>query len=213
MNQDELKEHIGDILEGRFSISGASDTAFFEQLIVCDDRIAKFAYKGLPDIRVVVHNLIPVMAMLRLPTKESDGKANLHLGAVGVGIDIANGNATHVVYKNKIVNEVPGMGSIKGLKIPYWDKILLIASNVQLATNLGYMAVDIAIDRNIGPVLLEINARAGLGVQIANLAPLRKRLERIQGLKVSSPEKGVRIAQDMFGNKIVKEVKKLVVKR
>ena len=163
----------------------------------------------MPDIRVVVHNLIPVMAMLRLPTKESDGKANLHLGAVGVGIDIANGNATHVVYKNKIVNEVPGMGSIKGLKIPYWDKILLIASNVQLTTNLGYMAVDIAIDRNIGPVLLEINARAGLGVQIANLAPLRKRLERIQGLKVSSPEKGVRIAQDMFGNKIVKEVKKI----
>ena len=28
MNQDELKEHIGDILEGRFSISGASDRHF-----------------------------------------------------------------------------------------------------------------------------------------------------------------------------------------
>ncbi len=209
MTLDELKEHIGDILEGRFSMSGVPDTAFFEQLIVCDDRISKFAYKGLPDIRVVVHNLIPVMAMLRLPTKESDGKANLHLGAVGVGIDISNGTATHTVYKNKIVNEVPGAGPIAGLKIPYWDQILRISSNVQMATNLGYMAVDIAIDRNIGPVLLEINARAGLGVQIANLAPLRKRLERIQGIKVGSPEKGVRIAQDMFGNKVEKEVKKI----
>lgn len=209
MTQDELKEHIGDILEGRFSMSGVPDHAFFEQLIVCDERIAKFAYKGLPDIRVVVHNLIPVMAMLRLPTKESDGKANLHLGAVGVGINIANGMATHVVYKNKIFQEVPGLGSIRGLKIPYWEDILLIGSKVQMATNLGYMAVDIAIDKNVGPVLLEINARAGLGVQIANLAPLRKRLERIQGIKVSSPEKGVRIAQDMFGNKIEKETKKI----
>ncbi len=209
MTESELKEHIGDILEGRFSMSGVPDTAFFEQLIVCDDKLGKFSYKGLPDIRVVVHNLIPVMAMLRLPTKESDGKANLHQGAVGVGIDIAKGTATNIVYNNKIVDEVPGFGSIKGFKIPYWDQILRIASNVQMATNLGYMAVDIAIDRNIGPVLLEINARAGLGVQIANLAPLRKRLERIQGLKVSSPEKGVRIAQDMFGNKVEKDVKKI----
>lgn len=209
MTQEEITEHIGDILEGKYSMAGEPDTAFFEQLIVCDDRIAKFAYKGLPDIRIVVHNLIPVMAMLRLPTKESDGKANLHLGAVGVGIDIANGTATYVVHGNKIVGEVPDAGNIRGMKIPYWDDILLIASKVQLATNLGYMAVDIAMDRSIGPVLLEINARAGLGVQIANLAPLRKRLERIRGLKVSSPEKGVRIAQDMFGNKIEKDVKKI----
>ncbi len=209
MTQDEVNEHIGDILEGRYSMAGEPDTAFFEQLIVCDDRISKFAYKGLPDIRIVVHNLIPVMAMLRLPTKGSDGKANLHLGAVGVGIDIANGAATYVVMGNKIIPSVPDVGPIRGLKIPYWDEILLIASKVQMATNLGYMAVDIAIDRNMGPVLLEINARAGLGVQLANLSPLGKRLERIKGLKVTSPEKGVRIAQDMFGNKIEKEVKKI----
>ncbi|MBU0981759.1 DUF1704 domain-containing protein [Patescibacteria group bacterium] len=205
----ELIETISDILEGRFSISGMADTAFFEQRIACDDSIEKFSYKGLPDIRVVVHNLIPVMAMLRLPTKESDGKANLHLGAVGVGIDIAKGTATHVVHHNKIVEEIPGIGPIKGFQIPYWDEILLIASKVQLVTNLGYLAADIVVDKNSGPVLLEINARAGLGVQIANLAPLRKRLERIEGVKVNTPEKGVRIAQDMFGNKIEKEVKKI----
>lgn len=202
MSIDELKEHIGDILEGRFSISGANDTAFFEQLIICDETLAKYAYKGLPDIRVVVHNLIPVMAMLRLPTKESDGKANLHLGAVGVGLDIGSGTATHIVHKNRIIDEVPGVGPIRGFKIPYWDEILLIASKAQLATNLGYMAIDLVLDKNLGPVLLEINARAGLNVQIANLAPLRRRLERIQGVKVSSPEKGVRIAKDMFGSSV-----------
>lgn len=202
MSIDEVREHIGDILEGRFSISGANDTAFFEQLIVCDERLAKYAYKGLPDIRVVVHNLIPVMAMLRLPTKESDGKANLHLGAVGVGIDMGSGTATHIVHKNKIIDEIPGVGPIKGFKLPYWDEMLLIASKAQLVTNLGYMAIDLVLDKNLGPVLLEINARAGLNVQIANLAPLRRRLERVQGVKVSSPEKGVRIAKDMFGSSV-----------
>ncbi len=212
MSQAELWEQISDILEGRFSMSGLPDTAFFEQLVVCDERLAKFAYKGLPDIRIVVHNLIPVMAMLRLPTRESDGKANLHMGAVGVGIDIARGEATHVVYKNKIISEVPEFGSIQGIKIPYWDEILHIASKVQYTTNLGYLAADIALDRHTGPVLLEINARAGLSVQIANLAPLRRRLERISGIKVSSPEKGVRIAQDMFGHKVEKEVKKVTGK-
>ena len=209
MTQEELTEHIGDILEGRFSLSGMTDSAFFEQLIICEESLGKFAYKGLPDIRIVVHNLIPVMAMLRLPTRESDGKANLHLGAIGVGIDIANGTATHIVHHNKIIDEVPEVGKIRGLKIPYWDEMLLLASKVQFVTNLGYLAVDVVIDRNVGPVLLEINARAGLAVQIANLAPLRKRLERIQGVKVPTPEKGVRIAQDMFGNKVEKDVKKV----
>lgn len=210
LSQDELKDHIRDILDGRFSISNVSDYAFFEQYIFADERIAKYSYEGLPDIRVVVHNLIPIMAMLRLPTKESKGKANLHLGAVGVGIDIAKGETTHISYKNRIIDELPdGLGKIKGFKIPYWDQILTIASTVQLITNLGYMAVDICIDKNSGPVLLEINARAGLGVQIANLAPLRKRLERIEGIKVTNPKKGVRIAKDLFGNIVEKEIASL----
>lgn len=205
--KEELKDHIRDILDGRFSISNVSDFAFFEQYITADERIGKYSYEGLPDIRIVVHNLIPVMAMLRLPTKESKGKANLHMGAVGVGIDIAKGETTYISYKNGIIEELPdGLGKIKGLKIPYWDKILTIASTVQLVTNLGYMAIDICLDKNSGPVLLEINARAGLGVQIANLAPLRRRLERIKGVKVSTPVKGVRIAKDMFGNIMEKEI-------
>lgn len=207
LDKEEMKDHIRDILDGRFSISNTNDYAFFEQYIVADERIGKYSYEGLPDIRVVVHNLIPVMAMLRLPTKESKGKANLHMGAVGIGIDIAKGQTTYTSYKSKIIEELPdGMGNIKGLQIPFWDQILTIASTVQLVTNLGYMAVDICIDKNTGPVLLEINARAGLGVQIANLAPLRKRLERIEGVKVTTPAKGVRIAKDMFGNIIEKGI-------
>ncbi|PKL36841.1 hypothetical protein CVV38_03020 [Candidatus Peregrinibacteria bacterium HGW-Peregrinibacteria-1] len=210
LEEHDLFEHLNDIIDGRFSISNIRDTAFFEQLIISDERVAKYSYAGLPDIRVVVHNLIPVMAMLRLPTQESGGKANLHMGAVGVGIDISKGECTYITHHNKIVEEIPdNLGSIRGFKIPYWDDILHISSEVQLLTNLGYMAVDLSIDKNVGPVLLEINARAGLGVQVANLAPLRKRLERIEGVKVTSPKKGVRIAKDMFGNTVEKEIAQL----
>jgi len=206
LNKEYIENHISDILDGRYSISNVGDSAFFEQLIISHDTLGNYSYRGLPDIRVVVHNLIPVMAMLRLPTKESSGKANLHLGAVGVGIDIAKGETTYISYKNKIIDEIPGVGPIKGLKIPYWDDILMIASKCQLITNLGYMATDISIDKTSGPMLLEINARAGLGVQIANLAPLKKRLQRIQGVKVNNPIKGVRIAKDMFGNVVEKNI-------
>jgi len=212
MSQRELEEHIRDVLDGRFSISGIADTAFFEQLLVCDERLAKFAYKGLPDLRIVVHNLVPVMAMLRLPTKRSHGKGNLHQGAIGVGIDIAKGECTHAVEGVQIIDEIPGVGPIRGFKIPYWDDILMVASKIQVETNLGYLAVDISIDQNTGPVLLEINARAGLGLQIANLSPLRRRLEQIQGVKVPNPEKGVRVAKDMFGHVVEREIKSMTGK-
>lgn len=209
ITRDQMYRHILDILDGRFSISSSIDIAFFEQLLITHESISPYAYEGLPDIRVIVYNLVPVMAMLRLPTKESRGKANLHQGAIGVGIDIATGKTTHIARKNKIIDEIPGVGKLDNFQIPFWDEILLIASRIQLCTNLGYLAADIALDKNVGPVLLEINARAGLGVQVANLAPLRRRLEKVEGIQVGSPEKGVRIAKDMFGRTIEKEIENI----
>ncbi len=198
---EEMERHIQDILDGRYSIANISDTAFFEQRLEAPKPFNKMSYKGLPDIRIVTHNLIPVMAMMRLPTEESQGKANVHLGGVAVGIDIAKGEMTHITQYNKEIDSIPGFGPLAGIKIPYWEEMLLIASRVQHITNLGFAAIDLTIDKS-GPMLLEINARAGLAVQIANMAPLRRRLERIEGIKVATPEKGVRIAQDMFGQKI-----------
>ncbi|MFH0837795.1 MAG: tyrosine/phenylalanine carboxypeptidase domain-containing protein, partial [Patescibacteria group bacterium] len=199
---EEMENHISDIVDGRYSIADMSDAALFEQLLEAPDFLQKMAYKGLPDIRIVVHNLIPVMAMLRLPTESSGGKANIHMGGIGVGIDIAKGELTFATQYDKVIDSIPGFGDPKGMKIPQWEDFLLIASRVQHITNLGFAAVDMVLDRNMGPVLLEINARAGLQVQVANMAPLRRRLERVEGIKVNSPEKGVRIAQDIFGIKI-----------
>ncbi len=199
MTLDEVKQHIVDIIDGRFSITGGMDSAFFEQLIITHDGLKPYTYRGLPDIRVIVFNMIPVMAMLRLPTKESDGKANLRQGAVGIGLDLAKGQTTYICHHGKVVNEIPDVGPIK-IQLPYWEKILEIAIKSQVVTNLGFLAADISIDQTVGPVLLEINARAGLQLQVANQAGLRKRLERVKGLKVKTPQQGIRIAKDMFGN-------------
>lgn len=197
-----LREHIEDILDGKYSVNGMPDTAFFERILVPDQCFAPFRPAGLPDIRIVVFNLVPVMAMLRIPTVESSGKANVHMGGIGIGIDIARGVTTHATQFNKRVYELPHGGSPSGIEIPHWEEMLQVASRIQYITNIGYLAADLTIDQEQGPVLLEVNARAGLMVQIANLAPLRARLERVSGLKVQSPEKGVRLAHELFGAKV-----------
>ncbi len=198
----DLKDHIEDILDGKFSVNGLPDTAFFEKILVAHECFAPFRPVGLPDVRLVVFNLVPVMAMLRVPTAQSGGKANVHLGGIGIGIDIAKGITTYATQYNRRITELPHGASPSGIAIPYWEQMLLIASRIQYVTNIGYLAVDLTIDKDMGPALLEVNARAGLMVQVANLAPLRSRLERVGGLHVSAPEKGVRIAQELFGEKV-----------
>lgn len=202
VSQLRLEEHAKDILDGRYSISGGSDSVFFEQRLVCHPDFATLGAFGLPDIRVIVYNLVPVMAMVRVPTRESQGKANLHMGGLGLGVDLAKGEITHMTHHHRLITSHPDFGSLKGQKIPFWEDILLLATRIQQNVTLGYLAVDIVIDANIGPTLLEINARAGLSVQSANLAPLRDRLDRVAGVKVKTPEKGVRLAQDLFGQKL-----------
>ena len=202
VSQQELSEHIEDILDGKFSVNGLPDTAFFEKILVADPAFAPLRPAGLPDIRIVVFNLVPVMAMIRIPTAESGGKANVHLGGIGIGIDIAKGVTTHATQYNRVIRELPHGGSPAGFEVPYWEEMLLIASKIQYTTNIGYLAVDLTIDEEQGPVLLEVNARAGLMVQVANLAPLRSRLERVSGIDVPSPEKGVRLAQELFGDRV-----------
>ncbi len=202
---EEVFEHIENIFDGMYSLNHRRDIAFFEQLIEPSDALAPLNPAGLPDIRIIVVNLVPVMAMLRLPTEESEGKANVHLGGIGLGIDIAKGVTTFGVQRNKRIDVLPNGRAVGGFKVPFWEEMLLIASRIQQMTNIGFLGVDLTLDRNLGPILLEVNARAGLMVQIANLAPLGKRLRRVEGTKVNSAEKGVRMAQDLFGEKIMKK--------
>lgn len=204
----DLRFHALEILSGRFSLHNGSDVAFVEERIKIQKIFAKYVWHGVPDIRVIVFNKVPVAAMLRLPTRESQGKSNLHQGAIGVGVDLATGITTHGVLDGHFIKFIPETKrKINGLKIPGWSKILALAVQVQEAIqSLGYFGVDIVLDKNRGPMILEINARPGLEIQNANLAPLKKRLERIEGLEVKDAEHGVRIAKSLFAERFADRV-------
>jgi len=212
---EDLKSHIRNIIDGSFSLSGTPDIAFFEERLQLLKLFKPYAYKGIPDIRVIVFNKIPVMAMLRLPTRESGGKANLQQGAVGVGIDMATGTTTSaVVGKNKLIEYVPGTRLLlSGIKIPYWKDMLRLAVDAQSVSGLGFLGADIAIDKEKGPVILELNARPGLSIQIANLAGLKERLEKIKSLKIKTRERGVRVGMDLFGGEIEEELEEISGKK
>lgn len=215
VNIEDLKGHIRNILDGSFSLSNTPDIAFFEERLQLLKLFKPYAFKGIPDIRVVVFNKIPVMAMLRLPTEESGGKANLQQGAIGAGIDMATGITTTAIQgKNKFIERIPKTRlSLSGIKIPRWKELLTLAVKAQELSKLGFLGADIAIDREKGPVVLELNARPGLSIQLANLSGLKERLDRVSGLKIVSIEKGVRVGMDLFGGEIQEELENISGKK
>jgi len=210
----DLKTHVQNILDGSYSLSGTPDVAFFEKRITLLKLFKPYVYKGIPDIRIIIFNMVPVMAMLRLPTVDSGGKANLHQGAIGVGIDLATGVTTTAIWKNKLIDYIPGTRLlVSGIKIPYWKQILELAVHAQEISHLGYLGVDIAIDKESGPIILELNARPGLAIQIANLSGLKSRLERVSGLYIKTIKKGVRVGMDLFGGEIEEELEDISGKK
>lgn len=208
IDTSQIRLHALDIFAGRFSLLNLPDKAFVEERIKIHPIFKKYAYQGTPDVRVIVFNKVPIIAMLRLPTAESKGKANLHQGAIGVGIDLATGITTYGFHNGKQIKYVPGTKKkVNGLKLPFWEETLALAVKVQeVIPQLGFIGVDIVLDKEKGPMVLELNARPGLSIQNANLAPLRRRLERVEGLEVKSTEKGVKIAQDLFAERFADKV-------
>ncbi len=176
----EVKYHASNILSGIYSLGGVPDRAMIEYRVRVDPILDPVSYQGVPDIRLLVYRGVPAMAMVRLPTRLSDGKANLHQGAVGVGIDIATGQTLQGVWQNRMVTEHPDFGTpLAGLAIPNWPRLLELGARCFELTGLGYLGVDIVLDRVHGPLLLELNARPGLAIQIANRQGLTTRLDTI----------------------------------
>lgn len=181
MDIEEVKHHISGILSGLYSLSGHSDTAIIQAKIDKHPIFDQYSYGGIPDIRVIVFEGFPVMSMVRLPTKSSDGKANLHQGAIGAGLNLSNGWTNNAVIRNQVVDTHPDTGhQLMGLKLPFWTEILELAARCYDMVELGYLGADIVLTPDRGPILLELNARPGLGIQIANLAGLVPRLEKIR---------------------------------
>lgn len=212
---EDLKAHIRNILDGSFSLSNTPDVAFFEERLKLLKFFKPYSFKGIPDIRVIVFNRVPVMAMLRLPTRASDGKANLQQGAIGVGIDLATGTTTTAIHgKGQSIEYIPESELVlSGLKIPYWKDILTLAVTAQEISGLGFLGADIAIDRDHGPTIIELNARPGLSIQLANMAGLKERLERVAGIKIKTLERGIRVGMNLFGGEIEEEIEEITGKK
>jgi alpha-L-glutamate ligase-like protein len=182
----ELRHHISNVMSGVYSLGGQPDKALIEYRVKFDPVFEHISFQGIPDLRIVVFLGVPVMAMVRLPTRLSDGRANLHQGAIGAGIDIASGKTLTAVLNNKIVNEHPDTGNdVTNVEVPNWDTLLHLAASCYELTGLGYQGVDIVLDRDLGPLILEINARPGLNIQIANHAGLVPRLNRVKEVQGS----------------------------
>ncbi len=181
MTLPKLEHHISNVLSGMYSLGGGADVALIEYCVNSDPIFESISYQGVPDVRIIVLLGVPVMAMARLPTRMSDGKANLHQGALGVGVDLATGTTLTAVLFNDIVTEHPDTANqVTGIQIPEWRTLLELASQCYDIFKLGYLGVDIVLDKDLGPLLLEVNARPGLNIQIANRAGLLPRLHLIE---------------------------------
>ncbi len=191
----DLQRHLSNTLAGLYSLAGLPDVAVLEDPIRLDPRFESLSYEGIPDIRVIVFRGYPVMAMLRLSTRASHGKANLHQGAIGVGLDIATGRCAYAVQRDRRVQRHPDTGAaLDQVEIPDWTTLLELAARCQEMSGLGYLGADLVLDRDRGPQLLELNARPGLSVQIANGCGLLPRLRRIEALERPHASAAERVA-------------------
>jgi alpha-L-glutamate ligase-like protein len=206
---DEVKLHCTDILEGQYSTYGATPHVIIEERVPIHSKLLKFAYKGTPDIRVIVFNHVPVMSMLRLPTAGSEGRANLHQGAIGVGIDMFSGVTTYgITGTGKPISVLPdSKRKVNGIKIPSWSQLLSIAVAAADAAELVFCGVDLFIHEDQGPLVVELNANPGLSIQLANHAGLRRRLERVEDLNVLNSDHGAKIGQSLFAESYSDKIK------
>ena len=181
MTCQEMAHQVSTILSGLHSLGGHPDKAIIEYRVKFDPTFEPISFQGVPDIRIIIFLGVPVMAMMRLPTSTSDGKANLHQGAIGAGVDLATGITMTAVYRNDIINRHPDTNApITDVQVPHWQELMDIAARCYELTGLGYFGVDMVIDKTHGPMILELNARPGLNIQIANRKGLMHRLELIK---------------------------------
>ncbi|AJF63787.1 sugar-transfer associated ATP-grasp domain-containing protein [Streptomyces vietnamensis] len=165
ITRDVVADQLRRILDGDFS-PRPTDWAMFEPLIRAHPGLARLSHQGLPDIRVICDRDRPRLAMLRLPTRFSGGRANLHQKAIGAAVDLATGRITHALVGKEPTETHPDTGArLIGSIVPHWAEVLDAASRCAAATGLHYLGADIVVDADRGPLILEVNARPGLQIQ------------------------------------------------
>ncbi len=204
---EDLRFHVMNILSGMYSLGGRPDTVLIEERVRFAGVFDTISFKGVPDVRIIVLKGVPILAMLRLPTADSDGKANLHKGGVGVGVDLVSGVTRLGMQYDRPIELHPDTGNeLSGLQTPHWDEMLMMAARAYDVTGLGYLGADIVIDVDKGPLLLELNGRPGIAIQTANRFGLRAYIEPVLAADTSGMDAAARIA---FGKKTFQSVEAL----
>jgi len=202
MTVEELEQHVSSIISGVFSLRGDWDSCIIETRVVLHPAFSQISRNGIPDVRVVVYRGVPAMAMCRLPTVRSDGRANLHQGAIGAGVDLATGSIVHAMVHDRSLTHHTDTGeTVIGFRIPQWDQVIDLGVRCADISGLGYLGVDLVIDAERGPLLLELNARPGLAVQVANAEGLLPRLRAIDAVparRLASQTERCAVARDLF---------------
>jgi alpha-L-glutamate ligase-like protein len=195
MSLGDLANHCSEILSGAFSLNQHADEVLIEYRVEADPVLGAISYRGVPDVRILVFRGVPVQAMIRLPTRASDGRANIHMGGMGVGVDVATGTTVHGVLGGVATTVHPDLRrAVTGVAVPHWETILTTAARCYDAIPLGYLGVDLVLDARLGPLVLEMNARPGLTIQLANGRGLRRPMEEVARRDVEHMTVGERIA-------------------
>ncbi len=181
MPKEDMRYHLENALSGLYSLGGQQDQVIVEQRIIRHAVFEKIAVGGTPDVRVIVYQGTPVMAMVRLPTEASRGKANLHQGAAAAAVDLASGVTFGGVCQNRAIANHPDTGApIAGVALPGWGTLIMAAMRLADALEMNYVGIDFVLDAAVGPVILEANARPGLAIQIANRHGIVGRLREVE---------------------------------
>lgn len=176
VESDRIRKRLGDIILGVFS-NGLNDIALVEERIFPHRFFYDLYPRGLSDIRIITYRKDPVMAMMRVPTGESGGRANLHQGGIGVAVEITSGLTYAAFIKREEIEEHPDTGArLIGKKVPHFNEMLKMCGMLPDDVRLNYLGFDFAVDRKRGPLILEINARPGLEIQNIGRAGLHSLL-------------------------------------
>ncbi len=168
VTREELHQHLAHIVFGAFSRE-AEDRAFVERRVRPHPVFQELWADGLCDVRVITVETVPTIAMVRVPTAMSHGRANLHQGGIGLAVDLPSGITFRAVHRRQPIERHPENGGrLIGIQLPDWSRLLEVAVRAAEAVPLGYLGVDLVVDVEHGPLVLEINARPGLEIQNVN---------------------------------------------
>ena len=203
---EDLELHASDILSGLYSTWGSHTRVIIEERVPIHPDLVSLYPTGTPDIRIILYNKIPIMGMIRIPTEQSGGRANLDLGAIALGVDLSTGKTTFGVMGKSTMFDVfpadhPLAGlSTQGIAIPMWTQILRTSIRTANATGHKFFGIDVFVHPERGPLVAEVNNQPGLSIQLANRRGLRRRLERVHGIEPKSVTHAVKISQALFAD-------------